>query len=462
MKLYSILITLFVLTAVIAIFLFVTDLKAIDNGDSSVKIIPNYRTDGSVSFQILTVTNHGQFSTRNIGAIWISTESGTFVKTLKRWGNSYLQYLTKWHACTSSGNTTGATTGATLSNHMTHSVTWNCKNTSGVEVPDGNYKIWIEFTEGNTSGPWTSFTFTKGTSAQSQSPANQTYFHNIVLNFTPAAVIGAPVDLQASLTGINTVNLTWSAPASITGLTAYKVYRNGSLISTITNLTTTTYTDTPSIGNQTYAVTAIFGTSESTQSNVATVNIVPIIEAPSNLQVVTIEANNVTLSWSAPVSTFGLTGFKVYRDGVMVTTVTPATTSFMDTASIGDHSYYVTAVFGTTDSDPSNSITVSITANQDNTGIAGVTALNGNYPNPFNPETNIRFTLAKNQHAKLSIYNFKGQKVRELVSGNLTAGDHAISWNGTDDSENKVASGLYYYRLETNNQILIKKMIMLK
>jgi hypothetical protein len=67
-----------------------------------------------------------------------------------------VQYLYQWKA-NSSSNVTDATTGATLANHQTHTVTWNCKNVSQVVVPDGDYKVWIEFTDDNIQGPVSSF-----------------------------------------------------------------------------------------------------------------------------------------------------------------------------------------------------------------------------------------------------------------------------------------------------------------
>jgi flagellar hook assembly protein FlgD len=374
MKLYQIIIALFIMIAIVGIFIFTSELKAEDSHNMPVQIIPSLRTDGTVNFQVLTLTNHGQYSTRNIGAIWITTESGTFVKTLQRWGNSYLQFLTKWHSFTSTGNVTGAITGATLSTHTLHNVNWNCKNTSNVEVADGNYKVWVEFTESNGAGPNTSVTFTKGAGSVHLTPANLTYFHNLLVDFTPSIVISAPTNLQANVMAPN-VSLTWSAPASTSGLTAYKVYRDGSLLATTLNATTTSYNDIPAQGN---------------------------------------------------------------------------------------HSYYVTAMFGTTESAASNTVTVSNIANDDSYQSSNLTALQGNYPNPFNPETNIRFSLEKTQNANLSIYNFKGQKVKTLAEGNMAGGQHVVSWNGKSDSGNRVASGFYYYRLQTKDKTIIKKMILLK
>jgi hypothetical protein len=374
MKLYPILLALFILTAIIAICLFAHELNAINSGESSYKIIPQYRTNGTVNFQVLTVTYHGQEAPKNIGAIWITTESGTFVKTLQRWGNSYLQYLTKWHSFTPTGNTTGAITSATLNSHVLHNLNWDCKNTSNVEVPDGNYKVWVEFIESQSTGPFTSVTFTKGPNAQHLTPANLANFQNMILDFTPTIVINAPTNLQAIVTGLS-VNLSWSAPSSTVGCTGYKIYRDGSMLMMMT---------------------------------------------------------------------------------------TPSTTSLIDTPPVGDHSYYVTAMFGSSESTASNTVNVSVTSNHDGTQMPDITYLNDNYPNPFNPETHISFTLAKNEYTSLTIYNTKGEKIKELQKGNLAAGVHVVSWNGVDDQGYKVASGIYFYQLVTKDKTLIKKMIMLK
>lgn len=462
MKLYPLLLAMLVIVATIILCSFSAELKA-DNTSSPIKIIPTERADGTVTFQVLTVTNHGSYSPRNIGAIWVTTESGTFVKTLQRWGNNYLQYLTRWHAATSSGNTTGAVTGATLSSHSTHNLTWNCRNTSNVQVADGNYKIWVEFTETNGAGPYTSVTFTKGASAVHLTPANTTYFHNVVLNFTPTTTVGPPLNLTSSVVVPNHVTLNWAPPTSTSGLTGYKVYRDGTLINS-PSATTTTYADTPAIGSHSYYVTAMFGTTESAHSNTTTVTISATIVPPRNLVANVTTSNSVNLSWTAPTSTFGLTAYRVYRDGTLRFTTPNATTlTYTDTPTTqGNHSYYITAMFGTTQSGQSNTATVTITDVSDGTQSPVLTTLLGNYPNPFKPETRIRFSLAKNQSAHLSIYNVKGQKVRDLKNGNLPSGLHEVTWNGTDDNGVHLSSGFYFYKLETSEGTVMKKMLMLK
>jgi flagellar hook assembly protein FlgD len=90
------------------------------------------------------------------------------------------------------------------------------------------------------------------------------------------------------------------------------------------------------------------------------------------------------------------------------------------------------------------------------------TKLTGNYPNPFNPTTQINFSLAEAGDVELSIYNVRGQKVRTLVKEELPAMDHSILWNGTDDNDQSVSSGVYFYKLKTGDYRSTKKMLLIK
>ncbi len=91
-----------------------------------------------------------------------------------------------------------------------------------------------------------------------------------------------------------------------------------------------------------------------------------------------------------------------------------------------------------------------------------VTSLEGNFPNPFNPETAIRFSTREPGSVRLSVFNLKGQLVKTLVSGDLPAGYHKIVWNGRDNSGHGVASGIYLYRMETPGYSKTNKMMLLK
>jgi hypothetical protein len=90
------------------------------------------------------------------------------------------------------------------------------------------------------------------------------------------------------------------------------------------------------------------------------------------------------------------------------------------------------------------------------------TELIGNFPNPFNPETDIRFSLDKETRVTLDIFNIKGEKVRSLIDEIYSAGMHNIRWNGLDSKNRKTASGVYLYRLKTSQYQSIQKMILLK
>jgi hypothetical protein len=85
-----------------------------------------------------------------------------------------------------------------------------------------------------------------------------------------------------------------------------------------------------------------------------------------------------------------------------------------------------------------------------------------NYPNPFNPKTNIQFSLNKETEVELIVYNLKGQKVKFLLKDKLAAGEYNITWNGRDDNEKQVASGIYFIRLDVEDHTWIRKSILLK
>jgi len=86
-----------------------------------------------------------------------------------------------------------------------------------------------------------------------------------------------------------------------------------------------------------------------------------------------------------------------------------------------------------------------------------------NYPNPFNPETKIVFNLPVEGNVKLEIYNIKGQKVKTLMDCYTSPGDFELIWNGRDDNNKPVGSGVYFYQLNINgNSEAINKMILMK
>jgi len=86
-----------------------------------------------------------------------------------------------------------------------------------------------------------------------------------------------------------------------------------------------------------------------------------------------------------------------------------------------------------------------------------------NYPNPFNPNTTIKFFIEKNNsNVDLKIYNVQGKLVKNLFSGKMNLGIKNILWNGKNESFDDVATGIYYYKICIENKTFIKKMLLIK
>jgi bacillopeptidase F len=88
--------------------------------------------------------------------------------------------------------------------------------------------------------------------------------------------------------------------------------------------------------------------------------------------------------------------------------------------------------------------------------------LDQNYPNPFNPITDVSFALPVKANVTLVVYDLLGRRVQTLVSGEMDAGYHTVTWNGRDSSGKPVSSGIYFYRIDTGEFSMARKMIMLK
>jgi hypothetical protein len=88
--------------------------------------------------------------------------------------------------------------------------------------------------------------------------------------------------------------------------------------------------------------------------------------------------------------------------------------------------------------------------------------LRQNYPNPFNPTTTIEFALPRAGSVHLDVYNILGQNVKSLVNQRLPAGTHQMTFNGRSDSGSPLASGIYFYRLVTDDYTESRKMMLIK
>ena len=100
--------------------------------------------------------------------------------------------------------------------------------------------------------------------------------------------------------------------------------------------------------------------------------------------------------------------------------------------------------------------------NTESIGIPNSFVLHPNYPNPFNPVTQIRFEMPYAGNVDLSIYNLLGMKVKTLYTGQKSAGDFSFKWNGKNDNNQSVSGGVYIYKLQSGQQMQMRKMILLK
>jgi hypothetical protein len=131
-----------------------------------------------------TISFNGEYAPRNVGAVWITDGQDGFVKTLEKWAVKRSKYLVKWKAA-SDGNIVDAVTGATRLEHAAHALTWDGTDVNGSLVADGIYRVYIEFTEEDYAGPWTSIEFTKGPSPVTITPANLADFTGQSVTYTP-------------------------------------------------------------------------------------------------------------------------------------------------------------------------------------------------------------------------------------------------------------------------------------
>ncbi|MBN2461086.1 MAG: T9SS type A sorting domain-containing protein, partial [Candidatus Cloacimonetes bacterium] len=219
------------------------------------------------------------------------------------------------------------------------------------------------------------------------------------------------------------------------------------------------------------------------------------LSPPQNLTA-QVQENNVLLSWDNPVcssydktagssrektslkinqttsrtssdtrSSRELTAYRLYRnDELIFENHPPLVNNYYDeNLPNGFYLYYVTAVYENDESSPSNTVEVEVdfTSNE-NGDLPAITILGNNYPNPFNPETMISFQMAYPGRIRIDVFNLRGQLIRNLLDEIRLAGKYQITWNGRDEQDRHVPSGIYLYRMVTNHYQATRKMLLLQ
>jgi hypothetical protein len=296
-------------------------------------------------------------------------------------------------------------------------------------------------------------------------------------------VLQPPQNLTANLED-NNVHLTWDLPEIANRVTrsrmpmisdtqsskvkegrpqatliGFTIYRNMQVIHEGEDPEQVSFVDeNMNSGQYTYFLEANYDLGVSEPSN--SVEVTVVLPIPENLNY-SVSYGDVILDWDAPDTGIVLTSYHIYRDDMIIAT-TEEENYTDDTGVMGEvYTYYVTALYeGGYESGASNEVVVEVTSADDL--IPAVTRLDNNYPNPFNPETTIRFSLHENNKVEIVIYNIKGEKVRELLSSELPASYHTVVWDGRNDRGRMVASGVYLYQMSTSDFSQIKKMLLMK
>lgn len=151
---------------------------------------------------------------------------------------------------------------------------------------------------------------------------------------------------------------------------------------------------------------------------------------------------DVSVYWSIDLGT--ITPLDTIRDTIRFVLLNGSTKNSLIQAAKGNKIVYNTTEIVSANKVPSNIF------------------LHPNYPNPFNPETTIKYDLNREVFVSLKIYNLLGQEVRNLFQGKQGAGSHSALWDGRDKRGNELSSGIYIYRLKTERSIQSRKMILLK
>ncbi len=252
---------------------------------------------------------------------------------------------------------------------------------------------------------------------------------------------------------------------------------NGNYSVEIIEGTTTLIATLPGYEIRTFSLNVIAGQMNTVNFDLA------YLAPPVNLTH-TIQENQIMLNWTDEQTTrnnsqkqnnnsdrLEFHHYKVYMDYNNYHFTFNTTNQSYERAMFGNGHYriYVTTFYTAdngqnVESDTSNVLEFEYLGNVDHEAAPKIYSLSQNYPNPFNPTTRIDFTLPeRNTNCNLSVYNIKGEHIKTLVPGKvLDAGSYSFTWDGYNTSGNKVGSGIYFFKLRTDQKEFIRKGVLLK
>lgn len=259
----------------------------------------------------------------------------------------------------------------------------------------------------------------------------------------------------------NSMNSAFRESRSLAG---YNIYRDGYQIGTVEYPFIMHYYDSDGLnaGNYNYYVTAYFEwpSGESCASNIENVEI--ILPAPQDVTG-TYTPPDVIINWASPENRT-IENYNIYKNGSLIGTTTSSTFIDCNVQTGAMLTYNISANYtGGFEGDLSEDCIVYTGLGTEIEMIPIVTQLGNNFPNPFNPETEINFSVTqKSSFVNIEVFNLKGQKVKTLLNEVLPAGNHSVIWNGKDDGNKNCSSGVYLYKMKCGDYSKTKKMILLR
>jgi Secretion system C-terminal sorting domain len=181
------------------------------------------------------------------------------------------------------------------------------------------------------------------------------------------------------------------------------------------------------------------------------------MDPPQNIYVNDWEGS---VSWDDPDST-NATGYNVYLDSLQIGFTEELSFNFNNLESGCEYTASISAQYCEGESELISATFIYNGLVADEILIPRAKLI-GNYPNPFNPSTTLKFSLNAQDHVSLSIYNICGQLVKKLVDAEFDSGEYAIVWNGEDNSNKRVSSGMYFLRMQTSEYSASRKIMLIK
>ncbi len=299
------------------------------------------------------------------------------------------------------------------------------------------------------------------------------WLDNILFRWDASDLLPPPVNFTASPLAENMVSiLNWQPPFQITSsLSGYRIFKDGIQILDVDS-TVTNYMDFDLLPGSlhSYYIKAFYqnpnGHSAATETASVQTIATPVIPVIDYADVV--DTNSVLLQWSVPHSDLGIIGYLIYRDGVLVNTVESDTIFEWIDPDLPDGVYYyqVASRYTAFVTELSGSMLVVVyseVSNQDSSVPVLDWGLKSIYPNPAHADVKIRYDQDKDTSVcELSVYNLKGQKIKQLMRGQSKAGSHLVNWNGTNDQGSKTGSGIYFVVLKDGSRTSVQRVLLFK